>query len=142
MRFDAINPGPPLDAERLDAYCAEHGLDLPPVLRTQLLNQNGGAPSQDLEIAIGGEDTEFSSFFGVDMPDPSNELATNADRLRGRIPNGMCAFADDAAGNVFLIESGGAVWFWNHEREGDDRALVRLEPSLQAFLTSLGLAED
>lgn len=146
MRFDAIKPGPPLDVARLQAYCSEHGLDLPRALRAQLLDQNGGAPRQDLVITIGGEDTELSSFFGVAMPEPSTELATNADRLRGRIPDGMFAFADDAAGNVFLIESGdgddGTVWFWDHEREGDERALVRLESSLPAFLTSLGLAED
>jgi SMI1 / KNR4 family (SUKH-1) len=141
MRFDVINPGPALDRERLDLYLEEHSLTVPESLASQLLEQNGGAPRDDLLVRVGDDETELSSFFGVDMPDQATELAWNAATLVGRIPDGMCAFADDAGGNLFLIETGdrndGAVWFWDHEREGECDAAVKAAPSLDEFLASL-----
>jgi SMI1 / KNR4 family (SUKH-1) len=146
MRFDAINPGPAIDRERLDLYRREHDLSLPESLAAQLLEQNGGAPRDDLFVVVGDEETELSSFFGVDMADQATELAWNAATFRGRIPDGMCPFADDAGGNLFLIETtdsaDGAVWFWDHEREGDPDATVEAAPSLEEFLASLKTLDE
>lgn len=149
MHFNAINPGPPLDRQRLSAYCAEHNLSLPASLLVQLLDQNGGAPRSVLLVKVGDSDndyTEFASFFGVGMSDIGGELSWNAEILAGRIPAGTCPFADDAGGNVFLIETthpaDGAVWFWDHEREGDAGAAVEIAASLGEFLNSLTPANE
>ena len=146
MRFDAINPGPALTDDALSAYCAEHGLALPKSLRAQLLDQNGGAPEDDFLVTVDGHQEELMSFFGANMGDPATELAWNAATFRDRIPDGLLPFANDPGGNLYLIAVGdhedGAVWFWDHEREGEPDAATLAAPSLDAFLAGLHRADD
>jgi hypothetical protein len=101
VRFEAINPGPTLSAEALDAYCAREGIRLPEPLRQQLLEQNAGAPRSECYVTLpGGREEEVFSFFGVDMPDRSSELGWIARTFVGRLPARMLPFADDPAGNL------------------------------------------
>jgi SMI1 / KNR4 family (SUKH-1) len=138
MRFDAINPGPPLSAAELDEYCAAHDLALPDPLRRQLLDQNGGAPTAEVLVALpDGDETELLGLFGIGMHDVSAELAWNAQTMSGRVPEGLIPFADDAGGNLFLVGADGAVSFWNHELEGSPSAHLPLDQSLDRFLQAL-----
>ncbi len=146
MQFDVVNPGPPVDRQRLSLYCTENSLVLPESLRSQLVDQNGGSPCADLFIRVGGDYEELMSFFGVDMPNRATELAWNANVFRGRVPGATCPFANDPGGNLFLIETldaaDGAIWFWDHEREGDPGAAVEIAASLGEFLNSLTPANE
>jgi hypothetical protein len=135
VRFDAINPGPPLTPAELDAYCAANRLALPEPLRRQLLDQNGGAPTAEVRVDLpGGDETELLGLFGIRMRNLSAELAWNAETFTGRVPDGMIPFANDAGGNLFLVGTDGTVSFWDHEREGSPRALCPLDQSLDRFL--------
>jgi hypothetical protein len=75
------------------------------------------------------------------MSDTSSELSWVARTFRGRLPDGMIAFADDPAGNLFAVETGASerVWFWDHERAGDPSALSPVAPTFSAFIDSLDL---
>ena len=138
MRFDAINPGPALTLEELDSYCGKHGLVLPDPLRRQLLDQNGGAPSADLSVALpDGDQTDLFCFFGLLMRDVSSELAWVVETYAGRIPEGFVPFANDSGGNLFLIGRDEFVWFWDHEHEGSSEALLPMNQSLDRFLDTL-----
>jgi hypothetical protein len=142
MRFDAINSGPPVTAEDVEAYGQANSLSLPAALKRQLVEQNGGAPKADAFIDIDGRAEELLSFFGIRMGEPSSELAWIEKSLGDRLPSGMLAFADDPAGNLFLVETGPTdrVWFWDHERGDDPPALSPVAASLDAFFTSLDIA--
>ena len=137
MRFPAINSGPTLTPESLDAYCRVHGLLVPEPLRLQLLEQNGGAPTNELVVTVAGADEEVLSFFGAHMNDQSSELAWIAATMQGRVPDGLLPFADDPAGNLYVVETGDgtdhSVWFWDHERAGEPEALSRVAGSLDEF---------
>jgi len=138
MRFDAVNAGPALTARELDAYCAEHRLVLPASLRRQLLDQNGGAPRADISVALPGRDeSELLSLFGLMMRDVSSELAWVVETYSGRVPDGLVPFADDAAGNLFLVGADDLVWFWDHEQEGLPEAVRPMHESLDRFLGAL-----
>jgi hypothetical protein len=138
MRFDAIKPGPPLTPDVLDAYCVQHGIELPTPLRSQLLEQNGGAPRAECLVHIPNHGVEVVfDFFGIGMSDISSELAWNIETLTGRLPPGMIPFADDPGGNFYVLDQDGAVWFWDHELEGDTRAVTRVSDSFEAFLDAL-----
>src|SRR5689334_15132541 len=114
MRFDAINPGRPVTAEEIDEYAAAHGLQLPPQLRRQLEEQNGGGLADEplVKLAGGGEEL-VSSFFGIGMTNLSSELAWVSETFEGRVPTGMLPFADDPGGNLYLLDAAGSVWFWD-----------------------------
>jgi hypothetical protein len=138
MRFDAINSGPALASGELDAYCDEHGLVLPVSLRRQLLDQNGGAPRADVSVALpDGDETELLSVFGLMMRNVSSELAWVVETYSGRVPDGLVPFADDAGGNLFLVDAHGLVWFWDHEQEGSREAVRPLRESLDRVLDAL-----
>lgn len=121
MRLEAIHPGPELDGPRLDMYCAANHLELPPPLRTQLLDQNGGAPRADWLVEVDGHDKVVNSLFSANSSDLSAELAWNFRTVVGRIPAGFLPFADDPGGDLYLIELDEPhhIWFWDHECEGE-----------------------
>ncbi len=141
MRFAVIREGPPLTSEALSAYCADHGLVLPEPLRLQLIEQNGAVPEATLLVSVAGQDEELDSFLGVGMDDLANELAWNADTLKGRLPDGLLPFANDPGGNLFVVETDPAsthgVLFWDHELEGDSAALTPIAPTFTEFLGML-----
>lgn len=141
VRFAAINVGPQLTPQVLAAYCAEHDLVLPEPLRLQLLDQNGGAPADDVVVSVGGREEELQSFFGVGMDDPASEVAWIAGTFEGRLPAGLLAFADDPAGNLFVVDtevtSNHPVFYWDHEREGESAALTPVASTFDEFLTEL-----
>jgi hypothetical protein len=139
MRFPVINLGPPLTRERLASYAVEYGVIIPEPLQVQLLEQNGGAPENEIYIPVEGQEEELMSFFGIGMNDQATELGWMAKTLEGRLPQGLLAFANDPAGNVFAVEnnngSRSGVWFWNHELEGQSGALSFVSTTFEDFLT-------
>jgi hypothetical protein len=138
VRFDAIHPGRTVTVDELDAYCREHELVLPSALRSQLLDQNGGAPMAEVLVPLpGGGATDVFSLFGLMMGDKSSELAWVAATLSGRIPDGLVPFANDSFGNLFLVDRDNGVWFWDHEREGSPDAATSMDESLDRFLQAL-----
>lgn len=139
MRYDAINPGPSVTPDVLDAYCREHGLRLPEPLREQLLDQNGGAFRSDTCVGVGdgSREEEVMSLLGVHMSDSSAELAWVIKTFDGRVPPGSIPFADDPVGNLFLLDEGGRVLFWDHEREMESDAAEIVADSLAGFLGKL-----
>ena len=145
MRFDAIRPGPQLSESDIDRYCDTHGLTIPPSLRQQLLDQNGGGLRGYYRVPIPGEVERYedlSYLLGINMGDNAVEIAWNVSTLDGRIPFGMLPFAEDAGGNLYLVEvesSDEWVWFWDHEREGDASALTYVASSVAEFMSSLAL---
>jgi hypothetical protein len=135
MRFDAINPGPALTPSELDAYCERHGLALPASLRSQLLDQNGGAPTADTSVPLpDGDETDLFCLFGLEMHDPSSELAWVIETYAERVPTGLVPFANDSGGNLFLVGADDLVWFWDHENEGSPEAASPLNELLDRFL--------
>lgn len=139
MRYDAINPGPPVTRDMLDAYCRDHGLDLPEPLREQLLDQNGGAFRGDTHVGIGDDcrEEEVTSLLGINMPDSAAELAWMIKTFDSRVPPGSIPFADDPAGNLFLLDERRRVLFWHHEREMESDATEFVADSLGDFLGKL-----
>src|SRR5438552_2438609 len=139
MRFEAINAGPALTSDALDAYCEKHGLALPVSLRRQLLDQNGGAPSAEIAIRLpDGSETDLFGLFGLMMRDVSSELAWCVETYAERIPDGLIPFASDSGGNLFLVGDDDLVWFWDHEREGGSDAVLPMNEPLDRFLEQVG----
>lgn len=58
------------------------------------------------------------------MGDVSSELAWVVETVAGRIPDELIPFADDSAGNMFLVDGDDRVWFWDHEQEGSPDAVL------------------
>src|SRR4051794_21733501 len=85
MRFQAINPGPSLSRDAIEAYERANMLALPEPLKQQLLEQNGGAPVAEVRVGVAGREEELMSFFGIDTSDPSSELAWVARTYDGRL---------------------------------------------------------
>jgi hypothetical protein len=73
-------------------------------LERQLVDQNGGFPEAELELAFGGESTDVICVFGIDMGADVCELWWVAEVFEGRIPAGFVAIADDSGGNRFLLD--------------------------------------
>ena len=104
----------------------------------QLLDQNGGAPSDDIVVPLSaGDETDLFCLFGLGMRDESSELAWVAETYAGRVPSGLVPFASDSGGNLFLVGGDDVVWFWDHEREGSPDDAVSLHESLEHFLDAL-----
>jgi hypothetical protein len=145
VRFQAIHPGPQLSRATVEAYADAHELNFPEALTRQLVEQNGGAPVAEVWIDVADRQEEVMSFFGIQMTEVSSELSWIAQTYHGRLPARVVAFADDPAGNLFVVETGNTdrVWFWDHELENDATGLTLVAPSFAAFMASLefGLTE-
>jgi hypothetical protein len=99
-------------------YASATGVVIPVALERQLVDQNGGIPDAEVELAFGSGSTDVMRVFGIDMEADVCELWWIAETYEGRIPAGFVAIADDSGGNLFLLnvaDHDAQVWYWNHE---------------------------
>jgi hypothetical protein len=151
-RLDFEEEQPPVPAEELaaaEASLAELGHRIPPSYREFLAAHDGGPPVQAMfEFdEVGGRHQRDRVHFFLGVADsPDGDLVETASALRGRIVPGLLPIAGDEYGNLLLLDgrdgADGPVWFWDHEREGDEPGeaeLALVAPDLETFLD--GLAE-
>lgn len=122
------------------------GGKLPPTYRGFLLETNGGRPAKRrFAFVEDGKKTESAVdwFFG-DCDDADYGLVANLDVYKDRIPKSLLPIATDPFGNLLLLSlrgnDFGAIFFWDHEREGADdtsKNLLPVSKSFDAFLAEL-----
>jgi cell wall assembly regulator SMI1 len=140
-------PVAPQELAAAEAALAELGHRIPPSYREFLTGHDGGPPVQDtfeFEDADGRLQRDRVHYFLGVADSPDGDLVETAGALHGRVLPGMLPIAGDEYGNFLLLDardgSDGPVWFWDHEREGDDpedAPLAYVAPDLETFLDNL-----
>jgi hypothetical protein len=97
---------------------------LPQVYAAFLSKYGGTAFEQDVIVPLQnsapfGDDAAVERFYGFSTDDRDSILTLTDEVYRGRIPDEMLPFAEDGAGNLFLLGHRepvfDQVWFWDHE---------------------------
>jgi hypothetical protein len=88
------------------------------------LSQSNGGHFRDNIVTIPGDDTVLGYMYSTTAASYNIFNDYNMLRSMDRIPVQALPFADDPAGNVFIVsvEPGthGQIFFWDHEREPED----------------------
>lgn len=126
MTLDIEARYPPTSREELDEFEHTTGKELPPEYREFLLHHNGGRPGDNVVEAPDLGELVVNDFLGI-QPGDQYDLARELDVYDGRIPRDALPFAEDPAGNLFLLslagDSKGAVFFWDHENEPEEEGI-------------------
>jgi SMI1/KNR4 family protein SUKH-1 len=149
-RLDFEEEQPPVPPEALaaaESALAELGHRIPPSYREFLTGHDGGPPVQaifEFDDVDGRHQRDRVHYFLGVADSPDGDLVETAGALHGRVVPGMLPIAGDEYGNFLLLDArddgDGPVWFWDHEREGDDpedSELARVAPDFETFLDSL-----
>ncbi|MEG3088548.1 SMI1/KNR4 family protein [Sphingomonas sp. PB4P5] len=113
-------PAPDEDRTRLEAMVQA----IVPGSYWAFLSQSNGGHFRDHIVTIPGDDTVLNYVYSTRAP--SYNIFDDYAMLRSmdRIPMQSLPFADDPAGNIFIVsvEPGthGQIFFWGHEREPED----------------------
>lgn len=120
------------DINAISRLEAKRKIKLPEEFVQFLLQSNGGCPEPDGFQVPGWEHraSGVKCFFGVHNG-KFNNLELEWERYGRRIPEILAPIASDDFGNLICIAvSGpqqGAIFFWDHEGELDDRGQSRLD---------------
>jgi SMI1 / KNR4 family (SUKH-1) len=121
---------PPATEGDIGAADKALGFPIPETYRSFLALTNGGQPIQ----------SNFSEVVGVQEFLGLDDLVQYSNMLRGRIPGEMIPIATAEGGNLILVSASrddGAVYFWDHEREGAGSAVKLLASSFDDFVSRL-----
>ena len=116
---------------------AHLGFEVPETYRSFLSISDGGRP-------VAGY---FSPRIGVTEFLGVGQIRKTSTQMSGRLPARCLPFANASGGNLLLLSSSGplagAVFFWDHEAEGDQGAAVeRVANSFDEFALRLGVVPD
>lgn len=119
------NAGSSVSVERLAQVEERLGVHFAVDYRSFLLKHNGGIPSPNRfkfkEVKGDYSDSLVYRFLAIDTE--KFNLEREVEIYAGRIPDHLVPIAADPFGNVICIAvagpSAGAVYFWDHEEEGD-----------------------
>lgn len=129
-----------LKPEDIDRMEQREGFRVPAPYRAFLLRHNGGHPNRCcFRYGEGAyKDSMIGAFLAI--RGKGGTLPATVTNTAGRYPSHLFPIADDPGGNLILISTGdetdGAIYFWDHEVEGDD-AIHWVADSLAAFLDML-----
>lgn len=146
-----IDSGPRLTEGDIAAAEERFGRSIPPAYKTFLLAHNGGEPDvADFRIRRVpkglSERAVVRSFLGIGQGTRTLEIEYALDMFNDRIPAHFFPVASDPGGNLIGIitdgEEVGAVYFWDHEFEGEEGQptsanLYPIADSFEEFLTLL-----
>lgn len=97
-------PGKPATDEQLAEFEKIEGIKLPPDYRAFLKTYNGGRPIPDAFRFGDQPGSLLNSFFELGVGEGETEdLQTNCDRYRRRIPHTLMPIGYDAGGNIILL---------------------------------------
>lgn len=125
MAIQIEDGGPSISEERLAQVEERLGIEFPVDYRSFMLKYNGGEPSpnsfQFKEFDGDYTDSLVLMFLAIDSE--KFNLEQEVEIYAGRIPDHLVPIAADPFGNVICIAvagpSAGAIYFWDHEEEGD-----------------------
>ncbi len=135
--------GAALDHDALDRAEGELELEFPEALRELYLRSNGGRPPPSIFVDARGDDYEVHSFKSFGEPGSSGVSIEETHRslvARGLLPKDLVPIAMDSGGNLYCVDTSGAVFFLPMDVP-DARAILIAE-ALSAFVERLVTAEE
>lgn len=137
--------------EKLVSFCDKIDHKLPRDYVDFLQLHNGGLVENCIGIYSNGLKRKtfmISSMFGLNV-NVDDDLSTQLDVYRGRIPNNCIPVGRDAGGNLICLDLSkdgyGQVYFWNHEEEFEEEDagtmttahLYHIAPSFDEYLNMI-----
>lgn len=136
-----------IDHSALEVFETFVGCRLPKEYAEFLKANVGDTPIPSAFEVPGEGDTSVQYFFPLLSKRKTDTLTYKLKNYAGRVPEDMLPIGADPGGNLILLAVAGPkrgkVFFWDHEREGDDEEqpyydnIKQLADSFADFLASL-----